>query len=187
MIQRSYLVKFVACLFVLITAVTGAARADEATDTDTAGYPEKKPLDFSLVDRIAVHKAARVMEMYRRGRVVRTYKIALGLRPSGHKEQEGDYRTPEGRYMLARRNSQSDYFLSIEISYPNAADIAHAKKLGVNPGSAIMIHGLPNNPSRSMNYYSRVDWTDGCIAVNNSDMVEIWLTTAPGTPIEILP
>ena len=143
--------------------------------------------DLSLIDRVVVRKASRRMDLYRRGQVVRTYKIALGLRPTGHKQQEGDFRTPEGRYTLERRNPQSDYFLSIQISYPNSDDVAHAKKLGVSPGNAIMIHGLPNIPRKSMDYYSRMDWTDGCIAVNNSDMVEIWLMTAPGTPIEILP
>lgn len=169
-----------------------AAIADESGDASAAepamehGYA-RNDIDLSPVDRVVVYKAARRMELHRRGRVVRSYKIALGLRPTGHKEQEGDYRTPEGRYTLERRNPQSDYFLSIQISYPNATDVAHAKHLRVSPGDAIMIHGLPNNPSRSMNYYSRVDWTDGCIAVSNSDMVEIWLMTTPGTPIEILP
>lgn len=169
-----------------LALLSGSARADQIAGVRAADETAYVA-DFSPVDRILVRKSARVMELYRRGKVVRTYKIALGLRPSGHKEQEGDYRTPEGRYTLERRNPHSDYFLSIQISYPNAADIARAKKLGVNPGNAIMIHGLPNNPSKSMHYYSRVDWTDGCLAVSNADMVEIWLMTVPGTPIEILP
>lgn len=166
-------------------------RAEELTEGAASALAtpaeSRNDNDLSPVQRIVVHKAARRMDLYRHDRVVRSYKIALGLRPYGHKEQEGDYRTPEGRYILDRRNPQSDYFLSIQISYPNAADVAHAQKIGVSPGSAIMIHGLPNTPSKSLNYYSRVDWTDGCIAVSNSDMVEIWLMTTPGTPIEILP
>lgn len=166
----------------LIAFVGAAVQAEEPAVDYSA-----PSADFAPVDRVVVRKSARVMELYRRGKLVRTYKVALGLRPSGHKEQEGDFRTPEGRYTLERRNPNSDYFLSIQISYPNAVDMAQAKKLGVSPGSAIMIHGLPNNPSKSMTYYTRMDWTDGCIAVSNSDMVEIWLMTAPGTPIEILP
>lgn len=178
--------KILLCCLALLPLTSIVCRAETSLDATPLGRAAQAP-DFSQVDRVVVRKSTRLLELYRRGQVVHTYKIALGLRPSGHKQQEGDYRTPEGRYTLGRRNSQSDYFLSIEITYPNAVDMAHAKKLGVSPGSAIMIHGLPNNPSRSMNYYSRVDWTDGCIAVSNSDMVEIWLMTAPGTPIEILP
>jgi murein L,D-transpeptidase YafK len=127
------------------------------------------------------------MELMRRGQVLRSYKIQLGLRPSGPKEEEGDFRTPEGQYRLLRRNSRSDYFLSIEISYPNDTDMARAKRMGVKPGGAIMIHGLPNMPRKSTDYYAHVDWTDGCIAVSNSDMVEIWLMTQPDTSVEILP
>lgn len=180
------------CSALALGAIYSAGlRAEELTEGATSGLTtqaeSRYDSDLSPVERIVVRKAARRMDLYRHGRVVRSYKIALGLRPTGHKEQEGDYRTPEGRYTLERRNPQSDYFLSIQISYPSAADIAHAQKLHVNPGNAIMIHGLPNAPSKSLNYYSRVDWTDGCIAVSNSDMVEIWLMTTPGTPIEILP
>lgn len=175
-------------LGILLLNVAGAEEAEAPAIAATGEYASAhNDVDLSPADHVIVHKAARRLELYRRGRLVRSYKIALGLRPTGPKEQVGDYRTPEGHYTLERRNPQSDYFLSIQISYPSAADIAHAKRLGANPGDAIMIHGLPNIPSRSMNYYSRVDWTDGCIAVSNSDMVEIWLMTTPGTPIEILP
>jgi murein L,D-transpeptidase YafK len=119
--------------------------------------------------------------------VLRTYKVALGLRPEGHKEFEGDFRTPEGVYHLSRRNPNSEYFLSIQIDYPNERDIARARRQGVRPGGAIMIHGQPNMPRKPRDYYSNVDWTEGCIAVSNSDMVEIWLMTPPDTPIEIKP
>lgn len=174
-----------ACVAAVLVLLSGSGRADAIVDA-TPGDADRVA-DYSPVDRVVVRKSARLMELHRRGKVVRTYKIALGLRPAGGKQQEGDFKTPEGSYTLERRNPNSDYFLSIQISYPNAADVARAKKLGVSPGNAIMIHGLPNNPSKSMNYYSRMDWTDGCIAVSNSDMVEIWLMTVPGTPIEILP
>jgi len=140
-----------------------------------------------LADQVLVKKSERKLYLLNHGTVLRTYKIALGARPEGHKQFEGDYRTPEGKYRLTRRNPNSDYFLSIQINYPNDQDIARARRNGVSPGGAIMIHGLPNSPRKPVDYYNRVDWTDGCIAVSNSDMVEIWLMTTPGTPIDIVP
>lgn len=140
-----------------------------------------------LADRVIVRKARRTLELLRNGDVLRTYKIALGLRPEGHKQFEGDFRTPEGLYRLTRRNPNSEYFLSIQIDYPNPQDVARARRLGVSPGGAIMIHGQPNLPRKPHDYYSNVDWTEGCIALANSDMVEIWLMTPPDTPIEIKP
>lgn len=140
-----------------------------------------------LADSVIVHKARRTLELMRNGQVLRSYKIALGLRPEGHKQFEGDFRTPEGKYMLTRRNPNSEYFLSIQVSYPNEQDVARARKMGQRPGGAIMIHGQPNTPRKPRDYYSNVDWTEGCIAVSNSDMVEIWLMTPLDTPIEIHP
>lgn len=140
-----------------------------------------------LADSVLVHKAKRTLELLRNGEVLRSYRIALGLRPEGHKEYEGDFRTPEGKYTLTRRNPNSDYFLSIQVSYPNERDVARARSHGVRPGGMIMIHGQPNTPRKPRDYYSNVDWTEGCIAVSNSDMVEIWLMTRPDTPIEIQP
>jgi len=140
-----------------------------------------------LADQVVVKKSERKLYLLNHGTVLRAYKIALGARPEGHKQFEGDYRTPEGKYRLTRRNPNSDYFLSIQINYPNDQDIARAKRNGVSPGGAIMIHGQPNTPRKSRDYYSNVDWTEGCIAVSNTDMVEIWLMTPPDTPIEIQP
>jgi murein L,D-transpeptidase YafK len=140
-----------------------------------------------LADRVLVHKGDRKLYLLRNGDVLRTYKISLGLRPEGHKEFEGDYRTPEGHYRLTRRNPNSEYFLSIQVDYPNQQDTAKARRQGQKPGGAIMIHGEPNAPRKPRDYYRNVDWTEGCIAVSNSDMVEIWLMTPPDTPIEILP
>jgi murein L,D-transpeptidase YafK len=140
-----------------------------------------------VADTVVVRKSERKMYLMRAGSILRSYKIALGLRPDGHKQSEGDYRTPEGKYKLTRRNPNSEFFLSILIDYPNDQDAARARRAGLKPGGAIMIHGRPNTPSRSRDYYATVDWTEGCIAVSNSDMVEIWLMTPPDTPIEILP
>lgn len=143
--------------------------------------------DFPVADKILVEKTSRKLHLLSHGVPFRTFDIALGLEPEGDKEQEGDQKTPEGYYMLDGRNPDSDFFLSIHISYPNKADRAKASKKGVDPGGQIMIHGQPNQPSFSAAYYAREDWTNGCIAVSNSDMIDIWLMTPDSVPIEILP
>jgi murein L,D-transpeptidase YafK len=143
--------------------------------------------DFDIADRVVVKKSERKLLLMKDGRILKSSDIALGLVPDGHKEEEGDFRTPEGNYRLIDRNVDSDYFLSIQISYPNAADDGRARSRGVSPGGQIMIHGQPNSPAYSPEYYRRTDWTNGCIAVSNSDMVDIWLMTAVDTPIQILP
>ena len=145
------------------------------------------PTALPTADRIVVHKAERRLELLRNGAILRTYKIALGLQPVGHKERSGDFRTPEGKYLLTRRNPRSDFFLSIQISYPSEVDARNARTNGWEPGGSIMIHGLPNVLKRDLTYYQTRDWTDGCIALSNSDMVELWLLTHDNTPIEILP
>jgi murein L,D-transpeptidase YafK len=142
---------------------------------------------FELADRVVVRKSTRRLLLMRAEHVIAEYAIRLGLNPAGPKEREGDFRTPEGRYWLARRNQSSDFFLSIEVSYPNDNDRSRARKLRTAPGGSIMIHGLPNFPRKPADYYARNDWTDGCIAVSNSDMVDIWLRTRVGLPIEIRP
>ncbi len=143
--------------------------------------------EFPVADRVVIEKAARELHLFQNGEVFRTFKIALGIMPTGDKTKEGDFKTPEGRYVLDSRNQNSDYFLAIHVSYPNSADRREAERLGVNPGGAIMIHGQPNFPTRSEAYYRTQDWTNGCIAVSNSDMIDIWLMTNDNTPIEIRP
>jgi len=138
-------------------------------------------------DRVLVRKGERRLYLMRGESVLRSYKIALGLNPVGQKERSGDFRTPEGRYRLTRRNPRSDFFLSIQVSYPNDDDIKRARRKGWDTGGSIMIHGLPNQLKHSPIYYESRDWTDGCIAVTNSDIVEIWLLTADNAPIDILP
>jgi len=143
--------------------------------------------DFPLADKILVEKGKRKLHLLVNGVAFRTYDIALGVVPVGDKEHEGDQKTPEGVYRMDQRNPDSDYFLSIHISYPNNRERAEAKKSGVNPGGQIMIHGQPNTPTYSAAYYRKEDWTNGCIAVSNSDMIDIWLMTPNDVPIEILP
>lgn len=171
-------------LFCVGLCVVGVARAEPGFQPVVNIQPQ--PTVMPTVTRIVVHKAARRMELLSGNQVLRSYRVSLGLQPQGHKEREGDFRTPEGRYLLTRRNPRSDFFLSIQVSYPNDRDVKRARSNGWEPGGAIMIHGMPNRLKREPEYYQR-DWTDGCIAVSNSDMVEIWLMTSHNTPIDILP
>lgn len=142
---------------------------------------------LAQVDLVRVDKSERKLELLENGKVIREYKIALGDNPEGHKQQEGDERTPEGRYTLDYRNPNSHYFKSIHISYPNAADKANAKAKGVNPGGLIMIHGQPNRFPDISPVVQQFDWTDGCIALSNKNMQELWDLVKDGTPIEISP
>jgi murein L,D-transpeptidase YafK len=140
-----------------------------------------------MAERIVVKKSERRMELWRDGAVIASYRVSLGLAPQGHKEREGDFRTPEGSYRLTRRNARSEFFLAVQLSYPETDDIARARKHGWSPGGLIMVHGLPNVPKYPRERYLNTDWTDGCIALSNEDMLEFWLLTGQGTPIEIRP
>ena len=142
---------------------------------------------YVQADRVLLVKSERKLYLYRDGEILRSFDVALGLVPEGPKRRSGDFRTPEGEYYLEAKNPDSDYFLSIKVSYPNAEDRARALAAGVDPGGQIMIHGQPNEPRYSEIRYQGLDWTDGCIAVSNSDMVDIWLMTGDATPIEIRP
>ena len=143
--------------------------------------------EFPIADEVIIVKSDRELHLMNAGRVFRTFKVALGIVPEGDKKEEGDFKTPEGRYLLDTRNPSSDFFLSIHVSYPSAADRREASQEGVPPGGAIMIHGQPNLPKYSETYYQTQDWTNGCIAVSNSDMIDIWLMTGDDTPVEIRP
>jgi murein L,D-transpeptidase YafK len=162
------------------------ARADGLPDAERVMLTSP---DASLpaVDHVVVHKAERKLFLMHGSTIVRTYKVALGLNPIGQKERAGDSRTPEGQYRLVRRNPRSDYFLSLQVSYPNETDIRRARRNHWDAGGSIMVHGLPNQLKHPPAYYERSDWTDGCIAVTNADMVEIWLLAPDNAPIEILP
>ncbi|MDJ0946061.1 MAG: L,D-transpeptidase family protein [Kiloniellales bacterium] len=138
-------------------------------------------------DRIVVHKAERRLILYRGETALIAYDIALGRDPEGHKQREGDGRTPEGRYRIDWRNPQSRYHLSLHVSYPEAADRARAAARGEEPGGLIMIHGLPNGLGALGAAGLLRDWTEGCIAVTNDAIRDIWRRVADGTPIEIRP
>ncbi|BCR06552.1 lipoprotein [Desulfuromonas versatilis] len=139
------------------------------------------------VDRVVVKKSIRTLYLYRGNKVVRSFPVSLGKNPRGHKVRRGDRRTPEGRYVLDWRNEQSRFYRAIHISYPNQDDLRRAQQLGVQAGGAIMIHGLPNRYGDDEDYFLSRDWTEGCIAVGNRDMDEIWRLVADQTVIEIHP
>ena len=141
----------------------------------------------AVADRVLINKSERRLSLYRENRLLRTYKIALGPNPVGHKEREGDGRTPEGRYVIDSRNRNSAFHRSLRISYPNAEDRRRARRLGVSPGGDIMIHGLPNGMAAIGKAHILRDWTQGCIAVTNAEIEEIWRVVPNGTRVEIKP
>ncbi len=138
-------------------------------------------------DRVVIHKAKRELLLQYRGRVLRSYKVALGSNPVGPKTRQGDGKTPEGLYSIVGRNPRSAYHRSLRISYPNEADRARARRLRVDPGGDIMIHGLPNGRGFVGRAHRFVDWTAGCIAVTDEEIEEIWRLVPDGTPVEINP
>ena len=139
------------------------------------------------VDSILVEKAAHRLSLFQRGRVTRTYVVALGQQPVGDKVRRGDMRTPEGRFTIEARNPQSRFHRALRISYPDAAHRERARKLGVSPGGDIMIHGLPPKQAWVGAAHRDFDWTEGCIALTNEEIEEIWSAVPIGTPIHILP
>ena len=143
--------------------------------------------DGGAADMVVVYKGRRTMYLMRDGKVLRSYAVALGRNPFGHKNREGDGRTPEGGYLIDWRNSDSDFHLSLHISYPRPQDHRLASEAGLDPGGAIMIHGLPNGRTAEEIGHPGVDWTNGCIAVSNEEIEEIWELVDDGTAIFILP
>jgi murein L,D-transpeptidase YafK len=141
----------------------------------------------SKADHIVLHKKARTMELMRAGQALKTYKIALGGEPVGPKTRQGDHRTPEGVYVIDSRNAHSQFHRSLHISYPNTAGREHARKLGIATGGDIYIHGLPNGYGFIGAAHRARDWTDGCIAVTDHEIEEIWSLVENGTPVEIRP
>lgn len=146
------------------------------------------PSKAGQAEQIIVFKADRKLQLLRAGKVIREYRVALGLQPVGRKTQRGDYKTPEGNYIVDGRNWRSQYHRSLHISYPNANDRANAARLGVKPGGEIMIHGLPNGDEPKLPRGAiMADWTWGCIALTDVELDELWDLVPVGTPIEIRP
>lgn len=139
------------------------------------------------VDKILVIKSARRLELISDGKVIRSYRISLGKQPKGPKLQEGDKRTPEGLYWVDWRKRSDKFNLAMHINYPNISDAAKARREGVNPGSMIMIHGTPDSEENPEELFHTLDWTDGCIAMKNYEMREVWSMVKDGTMVEIRP
>jgi len=140
-----------------------------------------------MADEILVVKHERKLYLRRRGETLKWFPIALGRRPVGQKIELGDGRTPEGLYRIVGREARSDFYRALRLSYPNSADRARARWIGVNPGGGIMIHAVPRGYEPTGPGEPMIDWTDGCIAVTNADMDEIWARVADGTRVEIRP
>jgi murein L,D-transpeptidase YafK len=138
-------------------------------------------------DKIVILKSARSMTLFSGGKVLKTYKVALGSVPLGPKQVEGDHKTPEGNYVIDAKNPHSQFHLSLHISYPSAADKERARTMGRTSGGAIMIHGLSKSFAYLGPLHRQTDWTDGCIAVTNAEIEEIWKLVPVGTRVEIRP
>jgi murein L,D-transpeptidase YafK len=145
-----------------------------------AATPEK-------ADSVLILKKDHVLQLLAGGKVIKTYSVALGQGGLAAKEREGDGRTPEGHYVIDARNADSHYHLALHVSYPNAEDRKRAAKMGVAPGGAIMIHGLPKGQGWIGAAHRLHDWTLGCIAVTDPEIEEIWKLVPTGTPVEIRP
>jgi murein L,D-transpeptidase YafK len=138
-------------------------------------------------DRVVVLKKERTLQLVEHGKVVKTYKVALGGDPVGPKARQGDHKTPEGVYILDFRNAHSQFYKSIHIPYPNERERAEARTKGLSPGGDVFVHGLPNGYRYVGAAHRLKDWTDGCVAVTDDEIDEIWRAVPDGTPIEIRP
>src|SRR5215472_4185837 len=153
----------------------------------SAGATHRKTAAPEMADRIMVEKSSRTMKLMNGERILKTYKVALGTQPVGAKQKHGDHKTPEGDYVIDAKNAHSQFHLSLHISYPNAADRQRSRKLGLSPGGDIMIHGLMPQYAWMGAQHRETDWTDGCVAVTNSEIEEIWKLVPIGTKVEIKP
>jgi len=148
---------------------------------------ELSPVTDASVDRVVVEKSKRTMTLLKQDREVRTYKIALGRDPVGPKVRQGDNRTPEGIYYVDYKVRNSAYHRALHLSYPNPDDVERARALGVPPGGSIMIHGMKNDHLWMGDVQYLFNWTNGCIALTNREIEEVWALVSPWTPVEIRP
>jgi len=137
-------------------------------------------------DKVVVIKDEKLLLLLRKGEILKSYKVSVGRNP-GRRVRQGDNRTPEGVYVIDRRNPRSSFYKALHISYPNASDVRIARQLGVSPGGEVSIHGLPEGFEDLGASHADLNWTRGCIAVSNDEMDEIWELVADGTPVKIVP
>ncbi len=148
--------------------------------------PAKEALPQNITaDHILIDKSDRTLTLLKDGAILKTYPVSLGRGGMEPKQKEGDKKTPEGRYIIDRRNAKSSYYRSLHISYPDAEDLKRAEKENVNAGSDIMVHGLRNGAGILGRFHLLMDWTQGCIAVTNAEMDELWRAIPDGTSIEL--
>jgi murein L,D-transpeptidase YafK len=159
---------FLASLCILVVMHTGAQAVEQA-------------------DNLLVNKSHKTLQLQKNGLTFAVFKIALGKNPIGHKQQQGDGRTPEGVYFIEEKKADSAFYKALKISYPNAADRESAKKMKRSPGGQIMIHGQKNGYGWGAYVMQQRNWTDGCIALTNQDLDKVWQAVQVGTRIEILP
>ncbi len=153
-----------------------------------AAIPTPVVRPIGKADRIVVLKRKRTLLLMREETIIRSFRVALGREPSGAKQRQGDFRTPEGVYRVAGFNPSSYFHRAILVSYPSPADVARARSMGVSPGGAIMIHGLdPAIAAKWQDDHWLFNWTRGCIAVTNDEIEQIWESVEVGTPIDIRP
>ena len=144
-------------------------------------------LNGKVIEKVLVLKSAHQLQLINDGKPIKTYRISLGKNPRGPKLMEGDKRTPEGFYWIDWRKTSNNFNLAMHISYPNITDSARARREGVAPGGMIMIHGTPDTEDTPEDLFHTLDWTDGCVAMRNRDMREVWNLVPDGTMIEIRP
>jgi murein L,D-transpeptidase YafK len=145
------------------------------------------PVSGGPADQVVVEKSARRMTLFQNGQELCNYRVALGGNPVGPKLRTGDHKTPEGSYVLDRKNASSGFHVAMHVSYPHAADRDQEAKRGVDPGGSIMVQGIKNGLGWLGRFPRLVDWTDGCIALTDSEMEQFWILVPVGTPIEIRP
>src|ERR1700723_1878022 len=149
--------------------------------------PAQSAAPAQRADTILIVKHERKLYLLRDNSPLRSYRIALGLSPAGAKEHEWDFRTPEGSYIVDFRQEHSHYFKALHISYPSAADLKRSAAQHQRVGGNIFIHGEPNQPTKPVSYYKTRDWTNGCIALSDEDLLDVWNLTAGPTRVEIVP
>ncbi len=165
------------------TKIQAKQRVEKIENIKTPAQPFNRTVNY-----VHVKKKARELALYSDDIMVKSYRIALGKHPDGQKIKEGDSRTPEGLYTLDWRNPNSKFFRSIHVSYPNLKQSKSAREAGIDPGGEIMIHGQPSNWSERIKLtFKGPDWTEGCIALENQDMIELWNLVPDGTAIKIDP